>query len=318
MYTRILVPLDGSKLAEQVLPYVRILAKGLHSQAELLRVVEPLPPIGLMDPYREVHRQQLTASLTNQAKDYLEEIAEPFRDDRPTVSYSVRHGNPESEIVSEAESGPATMIAMSTHGRSGLGRWALGSVADKVLHVTNLPLLIVRPQEQKASEREGKLENVIVPLDGTEMAEQALPHLTRIAKALGLKVILVRVTPSAGEYHRYTENFPEGGAAPVYVRQFLEVSENVDSQAMGYLHEVKTKLLQQKVSSVDEHLLHGHPAAAIVDLARQTPHNLIVMTTHARPGLQRWVLGSVADRVVRHSRNPVLFIRPTEESPRED
>lgn len=318
MYTRILVPLDGSRLAEQVLPYARTLAKGFNARVEVLRVVEPLPPIGLMDPFREVRRRELVTSLAKEAEEYLEKLSESFKLDGKLVPNFVRMGNPESEIIQEAESVPGTLIAMSTHGRSGPGRWALGSIADKVLRGTANPVLIIRPRRLPAPDRPWKLENAIIPLDGTDLAEAALPHLAGLAGTLGLRVVLVRVTPSTGEYHRYAKQIPSGEKAPAYLREFVEISENVDSEALAYLHEVKNRLRDQGLRQIDEHLLHGAPAAAIVDLARQTPHDLIVMTTHARSGVQRWVLGSVADRVVRHSGTPVLFIRPESEPSPED
>jgi nucleotide-binding universal stress UspA family protein len=193
---------------------------------------------------------------------------------------------------------------MATHGRSGLARWMVGSVTDKVLHAAANPLLVVRAHEQEATIAEAKLENIIVPLDESPLSEEALPHAVYLARTMGLRIILLRVTPAAGDYYRNMEYVPGN---------FEDFAQFIDGQAMEYLHKLGRKLRDEGLSLVEERLLHGHPAAAIVDLARETPHSLVAMTTHGRSGVGRWLLGSVADRVVRHSVGPVLMVRPAEE-----
>jgi nucleotide-binding universal stress UspA family protein len=188
---------------------------------------------------------------------------------------------------------------MSTHGRSGIARWALGSVTDKVIHTSTSPLLIIRSQEQEkasrgsASSAEAKLDTLIVPLDGSPLAEQVLPHTVALAKALALRVLLVRVpfVPIAG-----------------YLPGYKDLPEIEEAQAKEYLYKVSGNLGQQGLPSVEVRLLHGNAAGAIVDLARETPNSLVTMTTHGRSGVGRWVLGSVTGRVVRHSGVPVLVV----------
>ena len=215
----------------------------------------------------------------------------------------VKEGHPASCIADEGDKEPGTLIAMSTHGYSGVTRWVMGSVTDKVLHATANPLLIVRAREQTGTPPEVRLESVIVPLDESTMAEEALPHVVHIAKALRLKVTPVRVTPTVDAYYRYAE-YASGN--------WDSVAMQVDDQAASYLNVIRQKLLGQGVPLVEERLLHGPPAMAIVDLARETRNNLVIMTTHGRSGLGRWVLGSVADRVVQNSGDPVLVIRAEE------
>ena len=143
MYQRILVPLDGSPLAEQVLAWVGILAKGMQSQVELLRVIES-PPQDLPDSAHGIYPHRVFASIASHAQDYLEGLAIPLRQDGLSVSSIVREGSPAPSIASEGAKEPETLIAMATHGRSGISRWLLGSVTDKVLHATTNPLLMVR------------------------------------------------------------------------------------------------------------------------------------------------------------------------------
>jgi nucleotide-binding universal stress UspA family protein len=296
MYTRILVPLDGSQLAEQVLSYVKLLAQGMKCHTELLQVIEYSPA--------PTHPRQVIANLTAEAQTYLKKTAASLKGSGLTASSLVHHGDPASDIVAEAESEPGTLIAMATHGRSGLARWMVGSVTDKVLHAAANPLLVVRAHEQEATIAEAKLENIIVPLDESPLSEEALPHAVYLARTMGLRIILLRVTPAAGDYYRNMEYVPGN---------FEDFAQFIDGQAMEYLHKLGRKLRDEGLSLVEERLLHGHPAAAIVDLARETPHSLVAMTTHGRSGVGRWLLGSVADRVVRHSVGPVLMVRPAEE-----
>ncbi|HZA22580.1 MAG TPA: universal stress protein [Dehalococcoidia bacterium] len=312
MYDKILVSLDGSALAEQILPYVRPLAKALVASIELLRTI---PPSGLelADPAYGRYPHQIDANLQGQALDYLRSISASLNGLGVSISYIVRQGDPASWITSEAEKEPGTLIAISTHGRSGVARWLLGSVTDKVLQATTTPLLIVRSSEPPNPVSEVQLKTVIVPLDGSVLAEQVLPHIATLAKALGLEVKLVRVHPSVEEYSRYFERQQVGSAATVYSGPYEVFSREADAQAMEYLHEVKMQLHRQGVWSVEESLLRGHPAATIVDLASEIPGSLVAISTHGRSGIGRWLLGSVTDRVVRHSPAPVLVIRPEEE-----
>ena len=298
MYTRILVPLDGSKLAEQVLPYVRLLGKAEALPIVLLRVIEPAPPdlIGFSQGV------EIIANIA--AQEYLDSVATSLKEDGLDVASLVSEGNPASCIADEGNRESGTLIAMSTHGYSGITRWMMGSVTDKVLHATTNPLLIVRAREQAATPPEVRLVSVIVPLDESPFAEQILPHVVSLAKALRLKVTPVSVTPPVDAYYRYAEHT---------TANWDDVALAVNNQAAGYLREVSKKLLSSGVPSVEERLLHGSPATAIIDLARETPDNLVMMTTHGRSGLGRWVLGSVADRVVRNSGDPVLVVRAVEQ-----
>ncbi|MBI2871886.1 MAG: universal stress protein [Chloroflexi bacterium] len=305
MYTRILVPLDGSGLAEQVLPHIRLLGKGFGCPVELVRVVEEVPSDAAY-VVRGVPAEVLARRVHAAAKRYLEGVAVPLREDGVTAGTMVRRGDPATHIVTEAGKEPGTVVAMTTHGRSGMTRWLLGSVTDKVLHATTSPLLVIRCVAEEAGTADVKLKAAIVALDGSALAEQALPHVVALSKAMALeRVVLARAAPSAGDYYQYSDY-------SVWPR--ADFSQQVDAEAASYLSRVGQGLRQQGVASVEERLLHGSPGAAIVDLARETQGSLVVMTTHGRSGLGRWLLGSVADRVVRHAGVPVLVVRATEAS----
>ncbi len=302
MFNQILVPLDGSELAEQVLHYISMLAKPGQVPITLLRVVEPLS-YRVVAASRDITVEQVKAEMQAYSQEYLEKVATSFREQGMRVLTKVLVGAAASCIVDEGSREPGALIAMSTHGRSGVARWAFGSVTDKVIHTTINPLLIVRSSDKPPSEEEIAIKSIIVPLDGSEMAEQILPHVADLAKTLDLGVSLLRVTPSAGDYYRFMD-YP--------LPQYDDLAEQMDAEAMEYLKSQGQRLRSQGIFQVEERLSHGSPAIAVTDFARETPNSLVAMTTHGRSGVGRWILGSVADRVIRHSGGPVLVIRPTE------
>jgi nucleotide-binding universal stress UspA family protein len=281
MYSEILVPLDGSHLSEQVLPYVRMLAGSFKLPVHLFQSYGPVSE-ELADPLHGRYLDAVSKSYRNDATDYLHGIGKTMEEVGVEVRCSVREGRPPNLIVDEAEKNPGTLIAMSTHGRSGVSRWLLGSITNKVLHATNAPLLVVRASEEDNAAPPSELTSIIVPLDGSTLAEESLSHVIGLARNMNLKVILVRVE-SDGE----------------------EVNNN-------YLHAIQDRLSDEGVASVEKRVLHGHPAVNIVDLAHDTAKSLVTMTTHGRSGIGRWVLGSVTDRVVRYSGDPVLVIRSSD------
>ena len=159
-------------------------------------------------------------------------------------------------------------------------------------------MLLVRATEQGKTDGEALLRSVIVPLDGSVLAEQVLPEVTEIAKQMNLEVILTRAyalpTSVGGEDY---------GS---YAAEFLEQLENA---ARDYLQEKAKEIKQGGVEKVSLFVHIGYGAEEIITLARQTPDNLIAMCTHGRSGIKRWVLGSVTERVVSHAGDPVLIIR---------
>ena len=334
MYTRILVPLDGSVLAEQVLPYARAIAKGLDARVELVRAFDPIPreltedissdfnlefggaaagglgvsnptPRSQEDSMHGRYLDQIAEQRRQMVEDYLEKVKDTFALAGIEASTTIFVGPAAEAIVTEAEKESDTLIAMTTHGRSGVSRWAMGSVADKVLRATANPLLLTRAHEDGTST---PLTSIIVPLDGSEMAERVLDHASAMAKGLGVGITLVQVTPAAAQYYRYTgQEF--GGYAPT--EHYEDFAKTVDEHAARYLDKIHKKFEAEGVSPIEHRIMHGHDAETIVDTANETDGSIVAMATHGRSGIARWVLGSVADRVVTHAETPVLIIRAT-------
>jgi nucleotide-binding universal stress UspA family protein len=294
MHRKILVALDGSQPSEQILPYARYLAKTLEIPVELLQVIDPEALIPLVAGKPERYHEVLAAQRGTVGA-YLNRVATSFPNS-PSVDCLVEIGKPAEIIADKAAAETGTLIAMTTHGRSGIQRWLLGSVAEKVLHATSNHLLLVRAKET-GSREELLLKSILVPLDGSELAESVIPDVIDLAKKMGVEIILARA------FRLPLNDYGEGYGSDE------GVWDMVRDDARNYLEE-KVKQLQSKgAERVTSLLLEGYAAGSIIDLAQKTPQSLIAMCTHGRSGVGRWVLGSVTDRVVRHSGDPVLVIR---------
>lgn len=151
MYKRAVVPLDGSPVAETILPFILEIAGPLDMQVVLLRVVQPLPPM-LIEGSRHVVAEAVEARRID-AEEYLAALAAELRDKGIRVETRVRRGTPPLEILAGARESEADLIAMTTHGRSGLGRLLFGSVAEEVLRHSDIPVFLMRCTEAQVARR---------------------------------------------------------------------------------------------------------------------------------------------------------------------
>ena len=299
MYTRMLIPLDGSKLAENVLPYARTLAGALDLRIELLSVVDTL------DFARTTHAghvrdfDPIIEAAVREGEQYLEGVARSFTGLK--VTCVVEQGQADQIIIEKAAGDKETLIGMATRGRSGIHRWLMGSVAEKVLRGATNPLLLVRGDEEGKSDGAATLKSIVVPLDGSKLAETVLPRAVELAKKLSLEIVLTRA------YQIPLSNY--GVAEAAYIPNPNALMNVVKDEAGAYLEAKVNELRQNGVEKVSSILLLGSGADEIIDLARTTPDNLIAMCTHGRSGVKRWALGSVTEKVVRHSGDPVLVVR---------
>jgi nucleotide-binding universal stress UspA family protein len=301
----ILVPLDGSALAERVLPYAQLLARTIDARLHLLRVATDArhAHVPLDDPTIQAEagvphgatkhdRAPAWEALQQFAENSLAEHVARLRAAGLQVTSEVRVGAPAETIVEVASECHARMIAMATHGYSGLTRWALGSVADAVLHTASMPVLLVRgnaPMPKHAS----AIKRIIVPLDGSALARQALPSAIELADFARAEVVVVQaITPSIEEYL--------SAAAPV-----AELRDHLRAQA---LHEYEQHV-GDRPAAVTAALLVGHAAQAIAEEVDWRHADLIVMATHAYSGLRRWVHGSVVDQLLHATTTPLLIVR---------
>lgn len=302
MYTRILVPLDGSKTAEKALPYARYLATRLKLPVELLEVIDVVE-LGRRIAPEEVESRvdmgiEMLERIVRSREQYLRTLAATFG--HTDVKCTVEKGVAAEFIIDRAAMEKGTLINMATHGRSGVGRWLLGSVAEKVLRGTANPLLLVRSTDEAAADSEAYFRSVIVPLDGSAVAEQALPAAAELARQLGLEIVLFRAYNIP-----YTAYVPIEGYYPVDEKLIATLRQEATAYLDGKAEEIRA-LGVEKVSTLAK---EGIAADEIIALGRSTKGNLISMCTHGRSGINRWVLGSVTETVVRHSSDPLLVLR---------
>lgn len=339
MFKRALVPLDGSEMAEGILPFVSQLSRGLGMPLVLLSVIDPdaieLPddlsrrpsdgppeiipaggPGGIVTtrspeaPKERFHVypherggpyiSQLFENIEERVKAQLEATAHKLRNEGTEAEAIVEFGHAAETIVRVAAERGCELIAMSTHGRTAIGRGVLGSVTDKVIHASHIPTLTITPERASAYWQENEpITRIIAPLDGSALAESAIPYVEAVARALSLKVTLVRVMKIGGAYGVYADGYPYPGS--------VDLERQIERDAVEYLSGVARRLAAEGID-VEWKLLRGAPAAAIADLARETSQNIVALTTRGRSGFTRWLLGSVTEGLVRGSGDPVLII----------
>ncbi|HEY7219283.1 MAG TPA: universal stress protein [Candidatus Binatia bacterium] len=298
MYKKILVPLDGSKTAEAVVPLARSWSTRLNLPVELIAVVDTMDLARNLATIERFYINNLVDEETRRCGEYLEKTAKNFFPDG--CRSRLEKGSAANIIIDAAAADQSTLIMMATHGRSGIHRWLLGSVAEKVLRGTSNPLLLVRAPRETRAGGQAVLNSIVVPLDGSALAEQALPSVAELAKKLDVEVILFRA---------YTAPYDIYGAAGSYTVDQDQLRAAIGTDVSQYLEEKADVLRKAGLERVLCASREGFSADEIIKYARGRPDSLIAICTHGRSGVKRWVLGSVTETVVRHSVDPVLILR---------
>ena len=295
MLSKILVPLDGSDLAESVLPYVIELAK--RSSAEVLLLIA-VSDVALWDASATVIAWEREQEL---ARGYIESQGEALTSATVNVRTKVVRGDPARAIARAVDEEGIDLVALSTHGRSGITRWLLGSVAGRVLETTAVPVLTVRPPEKRPN---GAIHRILVPLDGSTLAESILPLVEKLAADHEATIVLMQSVPPVAAYSGFEY------AAPTTLNKILG---DMQAESRRYLSEISDKL-REKGLTVEAVTTGSLPAEAIISTADDHAVDLIALATHGRSGLGRVVLGSIADSVVRRSHLPCLLVHPNEQT----
>lgn len=297
MYSKMLIPLDGSKTSERVLPFARSLAATLKLPIELLEVVDIAAATAHIVADKARYLDTIIAEGENASREHLEEVAATFPGAR--VTCKVIRGRPADVIIERAEAEAGTLIAMATHGRSGINRWMMGSVAEKVLRGTKAPLFLVRANGEAGAGAAAAMKSIVVPLDGSELAESVLPAACEVASKLDLEIILCRAFELAATAYYGSEDY-----LPKYDEMLRDMKEDVE----GYLKKKTEELKASGLTRVSWVALEGGGAEEIVRYANNHHDALLAMCTHGRSGVKRWALGSVTEKVVRHAAEPVLVV----------
>jgi nucleotide-binding universal stress UspA family protein len=295
-----LVPLDGSRLAESVLPAVERLASRFHAKVTLLHVMEQNAPA---TRHGERH---LTGFA--EAQIYLEEIAARLRSSGIAVETHV-HENKENNvarsIVEHAQESKSDLVIMCTHGRGGLREFLFGSIAQQALQRGTQSILLVQPREDGGAPA-FDLHHILIPLDGTAAHEPALLAAMTLARTFGAEMHLVLVIPTLATLSG--SQAATGLLLPTTMRAILDLAQQ---GAMDYLERIVNQCRTQGIPAQAE-VLRGETVPVVLSLAEQLNVDLIVMASHGRAGLEALLAGSVAPRVTGRVSCPLLLIRAGE------
>jgi nucleotide-binding universal stress UspA family protein len=273
-FKHVLIPLDGSALSEHAVGLLGAVHTG-KAEVTLLKVVG-----------EDEDAQAASA--------YLQGVASSIEGE---VTVLVREAeDPADQILQELTQGEFDLVVMMTHGRSGVKRWVWGSVAEHVVRHCPAPLLLATPQREDAAEPAAK--KIFVPLDGSELADKVLDQAKALARELDGELVL------------FSAVWVEPVDNPLaYTRDLDAFSKMADDMLKAREEELSKEGV--KASSFSQ---RGEAATLILEAAEECGADMIAMTTHGRTGVSRWLLGSVAERVLRASPLPVFLVRTTEEA----
>jgi len=295
----ILVPLDGSGLAERALPVAADLARRAGAELRLVHVHVPMPAEPIYVEGLPVVDEHLHSLRRVHEQAYLDQVLQKTAAGIPAAAV-ILEGRAADALAAYARTSGVALTVMTTHGRGGLERAWLGSVAEELMRVSPVPLLLIRPASVRAAFR-----RILVPLDGSAVAESVLEHAAGLARLdpEGDLVLLQVIQPVTAAVWA-----PE--AALVASWPTADLVRRDEEQARKYLQAVGGRLEADGLRVRTRVEVADNVASAILEVARAAPADVVALATHGRSGLVRLALGSVADKVVRGSPVPVLLFRP--------
>jgi nucleotide-binding universal stress UspA family protein len=286
MFKTILVPLDGTPYASAALPVARTIARATGANLALVCVTEPTHD-------QHAHARHVMAAEHNVRMANDELVRDGFRTDTLICT-----GRAADEIVAATRSTRADLIVMATHGRAGLQRAFAGSVTERVLGTSPVPVIVLAPGGKRMTD----ISRLLVAVDGTVGGALALGAATGLARATNARIELLRAVPPLP---MWTYGATEAYAPAAYMEP--EWEDAALESAEAYVNGLAERLRAAGIPA-DGRAVRGPAAASIDDVAEALDVDLIVMSTHALRGPARAVLGSVADEVVRTSKRPVLLV----------
>ncbi len=306
MFRTIVVPLDGSPLAEHAIATATMLAERADAEVVLVRAHElMLHDLG--------DQLALERAMREEAQDYLDRTATGIHSEIGlTPRTAILDGPPAHAICEFARKQKAPLLVMSTHGRTGFSRAWMGSVADAVVRSTSAPVLMLRPEEAPDGLLEplGVFHRMLLPVDGSGYSEQVVPHAMALAGLTDAQVLLLEVvkpvfTPAFMPAMEYVVAYapPEEYATEATASQVERAADYVSSLAVKLRRQYATLDIQTEVRT------DASPAKAILDTAQAQGTDVVAMTTHGR-GMRRLMIGSVADKILRGGPRALLVVRP--------
>ena len=289
-FKKILVPLDGSELAEAALAPALAFAEALSADVVLLRVVVPLTIKLDPDLYQRVIDNGQKAART-----YLESIQARSQYSSVRLKGDIVVGKAAKSIIDYSQENEIDLIVMSSHGRSGISRWVYGSVADKVLCHATCATVVIHPQVETIPFTHRR---ILVPLDGSPQAERALKPALKLAQAVSAELVLLRVTLMP---------LVHPGTVPGWPGTEFVMNEEQE-EAKAYLQHVRKSLPDTPIQ-LHVRISASSVAEGIIEMANELQVDLIVMSSHGRSGISRWIFGSETEKTLRGAHCATLVIR---------
>ncbi len=313
MYRSILVALDGSTSAEHALPLALSIARRSSAQLRLVHVLPPLASVYAETPLFVSDEEDLGARIKGRLRDYLDALASRMTKlSGVGIKTALLDGDVAPTLQAYAKEMACDLVVMTTHGRGPLARFWLGSIADELVRVLPMPLLLLRPPETLPDFAvEPPLHNILIPLDGSPLAERMIGPAVKLGRLTGAGYTLLRVIKPVPPVA-----FPTGSPfmdveAQHILNRMDEIEDQLRKDALTYLEGVARPLQAEGLRVATKVTLEERPDVAILHEA-VPPVDLVAIETHGRHGLPRLLLGSVADKVIRGTTVPVLVHRPHE------
>lgn len=317
MFKRILVPLDGAARAERAIPVAARLARASNGSVILLQVVTPPIDYGGYLTQEPFLSESMIEMYLNEARSYLETLAKS--EDLAGIGTRVEaiFGTPAQEIFALTQSRRVDLIVMTSHGRTGFTRWALGSVTHRVVHHSPVPVLVLRDDAPLPVDRPIDADHplrALVPLDGSPLAETALEPAAYLIAALA--------SPSISSLHlAQVVKLPSTTHDEEFVAKIgKEILDNAKTYLAAVKERLEETLKQLNLTVTWSVAIDPDVADALIGMAENGAGekeakglrgcDLIAMSTHGRSGWQRWTMGSVTERVLNAARVPLLVVRP--------
>ena len=311
MYRAILVPVDGSPFGEHALPLAINLAVRAGAELHIVHVHTPLKM-----SYAEIrlYDETLEEQIKERQRAYLEGLRKKLTGiSGLAVRTMLRQGDMMGEVRDHLAEYGVGLIVMTTHARGALGRFWLGSVADRLVRESPMPVLLAHPQSKAPDFREGvTLKHIMMPLDGSPFAEKILDPAVNLGRLVDADYTLLRVIKAVFPYPYNVEGATLGQMAQNLMERIDKVQDELKREAHDYLEGVAQRLRGQGLRVKTLVAIDEQPAAGLVHQAVSPVADVLAIASHGRHGLARLFQGSVADQVVRHGTVPVLVYTPKE------
>ena len=302
MFKTILVPLDGSQLADCVLPHVVALARPFDSEITLLRMLEKTQA-GTSAQLFDLVNWQINKT---RATLYLEKIKAQIQREKTRVQTTVIEGLVADGITEYAHSHGIKLIVLSSHGRNGLTRWGISSITQKIIMSAQTSLLIVRAHQDgihsdELSERP-LYRRILVPLDGSQRAENVLPIVTQLAQFHRSQIHLVQIIQT-----------PEMARQMPPTREDVDLSNRIVSrnqeEAGRYLEQLKSRSFLEGLTIQIHLITSDNTAVALHQLVEQENIDMVALSAHGYSGIHQWPYGSMVNNFVQYGKVPLLVVQ---------